>query len=291
MPSDLHQLNESISNAPRFANKSAREVVSCRVCGRTLLIGERSVGFFTLSGEGPYDVCELCVPKAGRYGLKTRQSNANEIARANRGSLLTKVASTVRSFIDVQESTSKKKHSRKTTSEDSKVHGTAVVAAAAAIPKPSGPLAGFRTRRAKAAVAAVAPLDPFALGAVPVGAAAVPISIAAFNQSPHARTLAGLYRTLGEPRANAQPRSSTDREVIITIAWEIVWYQYRVMPDGIEKQSGQYLNELSVRWQNWNCKVHTDGTVHEINPNGAKVDDSGHQHKTGLIFNEHGVEV
>ena len=45
-----------------------KERVGCRVCGRTLLLGERSRGFFTISGEGPYDVCELCVPRAERFG-------------------------------------------------------------------------------------------------------------------------------------------------------------------------------------------------------------------------------
>ncbi|MCW2972718.1 MAG: hypothetical protein JWN72_991, partial [Thermoleophilia bacterium] len=83
------------------------------------------------------------------------------------------------------------------------------------------------------------------------------------NQSPHARTLAGLYRTLGAPRSSVAPRSATDREVILTVAWEIVWYQFRVMPDGIEQHRGQYLSELQPRWQRWNCIVATDGTVRE----------------------------
>lgn len=104
---------------------------------------------------------------------------------------------------------------------------------------------------------------------VPVGVAAIPLGVAAFNKSPHARTLAGLYRTLGPPRASVTPRSATDREIIITVAWEIVWYQFRVMPDGIEQQRGTYMSELAPRWQQWNCGVTPEGTVREARDTGS----------------------
>jgi hypothetical protein len=143
------------------------------------------------------------------------------------------------------------------------VHGSAAVAAAAAAAQQ-----GKGRRRRRAVVPA---LDSASLGAVPVGTAAIPVALAAFNQSPHARTLAGLYRTLGEPRASVAPRSATDREVILTVAWEIVWYQFRVMPDGIEQARGQYLSELQPRWQQWNCVVAPDGTVGGAGDSGAAV--------------------
>jgi hypothetical protein len=149
------------------------------------------------------------------------------------------------------------------------VHGSAAVAAAAAAAQQ-----GKGRRRRRTGVPA---LDPASLGAVPVGSAAIPVALAAFNQSPHARTLAGLYRTLGEPRASVAPRSGTDREVILTVAWEIVWYQFRVMPDGIEQRRGQYLSELQPRWQQWNCDVASDGTVRgagDATPIGGQEDPS-----------------
>lgn len=245
-----------IASAPNFATTSAREVVSCRVCGRTLLIGERSTGFFTASGEGPYDVCELCVHRAPRYGLRPRPSSAEEVARHRRAGAMARLVGSLRAVVEGRRTEPRDRRRAK----EIALQGTAAVAAAAAAaPAKPGPLAGMRARRA----AAAAPLDPAALGAVPVGAAAIPIAVATFNQSPHARTLAGLFRTLGAPRASIQPRSSTDREVIITVAWEIVWYQFRVMPDGIEQQSGQYLSELALRWQRWNGTVGSDGTVRE----------------------------
>jgi hypothetical protein len=240
MPS---QLDNAVTT---FGTTSARQLVSCRVCGRTLLMGERSVGYFTVSGEGPFDVCQLCVPRAHRYGLRPRPSTPDEVARARRGGAVTRFLGAARTLLGAR--------SERRAATVEHAHGSAAVAAAAA--------AGTG-RRSRRRAAAAAPLDPYALGAVPVGSAAIPVALAAFNQSPHARTLAGLFRTLGAPKASVAPRSATDREAILTVAWEIVWYQFRVMPDGIEQQRGQYLSELAPRWQQWNCVVAPDGTVRE----------------------------
>ncbi|MCW2924646.1 MAG: hypothetical protein JWM98_2050 [Thermoleophilia bacterium] len=237
-----------------FATTSSRQVVGCRVCGRTLLMGERSVGYFTMAGEGPFDVCQLCVGRAHRFGLRPRPSTAEEVASARSGGVAARMAATVRAIVGGR---STKATRRKRRTAPAPVQGSAAVAAAAAAAD-----AG-KGRRGRRAAAAAAPMDPFALGSVPVGSAAIPVALAAFNQSPHARTLAGLYRTLGAPRSSVAPRSATDREVILTVAWEIVWYQFRVMPDGIEQVRGQYLSELQPRWQHWNCIVAPDGTVRE----------------------------
>lgn len=236
MPSSLD--TEAVAT---FGATSSRQMVSCRVCGRTLLLGERSTGYFTASGEGPYDVCELCVPRAHRYGLRPRPSTPDEVARVRAGSVASRIIAGI---------SGRSHRTRRAT--PAPVQGSAAVAAAAA----AGQSRKGRRRRATAPA-----LDSASLGAVPVGSAAIPVALAAFNQSPHARTLAGLYRTLGEPTASVAPRSATDREVILTVAWEIVWYQFRVMPDGIEQRRGQYLSELKPHWKQWNCQVASDGTV------------------------------
>ncbi len=251
------------SSPTTFGTMSARQVVNCRVCGRTLLMGERSVGFFTVAGEGPYDVCELCVPRAHRFGLRPRPSTADEVARARGGNAVSRLLDATRSLVGARGTRAARSTRTRTSADPAPAQGTAAVAAAAA-----ATASGSGKRRRRRAVAA-APLDPFALGAVPVGSAALPVALAAFNQSPHARTLAGLYRTLGAPRASVTPRSATDREVILTVAWEIVWYQFRVMPDGIEQQRGQYLSELQPRWQHWNCEVTPDGTIRELGAGDA----------------------
>jgi hypothetical protein len=230
---------------------SARQFVGCRVCGRTLLIGERSVGFFTQAGEGPFDVCELCVPRAHRYGLRPRPSSPEEIAEARSGGVVRRLRSLLGS------GAGKRTRGRRGRTSSTRLRRDEPVAAGSAAVAMAAAAGGRRAKRRAAAKIA----DPIALGAVPVGSAAIPVALAAFNQSSHARTLAGLYRTLGEPRSSVAPRSATDREVILTVAWEIVWYQFRIMPDGIEQQRGQYVSELQPRWQQWNCRIAPDGTV------------------------------
>ena len=50
-----------------------------------------------------------------------------------------------------------------------------------------------------------------------------------FNKSPYSRTIAGVAKSLGEARVSMIPLSGTIPEIVITIAWEISWYQYRVV--------------------------------------------------------------
>lgn len=212
---------------------SARTVIVCRVCGRTLLMGERSTGFFTREGDGPFDVCELCVPRARRFGLLPRPSTPDEVAGSRR-----------------------RRRSRRTGAHTGN-------------PARSGSPAAAKLRmprypwlRSVGQLWRSRPTPRLPLAAVPVGTAAIPVALAAFNESAHARTLAGLYKTLGTPRASVVPRSATDREVVLTVAWEIVWYQFRILPEGeIECARGTYLSELPVRWHHWNCTVTPAGKV------------------------------
>jgi hypothetical protein len=52
-----------------------------------------------------------------------------------------------------------------------------------------------------------------------------------FNASDYRRTVGGIAKSLGEPRASIVPLSGVTGELIVTVAWEISWYQYRVTPD------------------------------------------------------------
>ena len=52
-----------------------------------------------------------------------------------------------------------------------------------------------------------------------------------FNLSQHRRTVAGVAKSLGAPQASIIPLSGVTGEMIVTVAWEISWYQYRVSPD------------------------------------------------------------
>jgi hypothetical protein len=52
-----------------------------------------------------------------------------------------------------------------------------------------------------------------------------------FNESAFRRTIAGIAKSLGVPKASIVPLSGTSNEVVLTVAWDISWYQYRISPD------------------------------------------------------------
>jgi hypothetical protein len=92
----------------------------------------------------------------------------------------------------------------------------------------------------------------------------------AFNNSNHRRTVAGLTRTLGPPRATAIAISTGDGlpGVRLTIAWELTWYQWEVGPSGRgydvrESGKGETLDQLRSADRTWNLMVDADGTLQQ----------------------------
>jgi hypothetical protein len=86
-----------------------------------------------------------------------------------------------------------------------------------------------------------------------------------FNASPYRRTVGGIAKSLGEPRVSVVPLSGVNTEVVVTVAWEISWYQYRVMPDSAQPVRlagrGHELGELEPSFAAWNARVEGDGRV------------------------------
>jgi hypothetical protein len=93
-----------------------------------------------------------------------------------------------------------------------------------------------------------------------------------FNQSDYRRTVAGIAKSLGEPKASIRPLSGVSGEVVITIAWEISWYQYRVTPESAQpvrlEERGHELGELDRLYQEWNAHLDEHG---RIVPNIARI--------------------
>jgi hypothetical protein len=56
-----------------------------------------------------------------------------------------------------------------------------------------------------------------------------------------------------------------NQELLITIAWDITWYQYRVSAESVQRvrleARGHDLSELGGLFQNWNARVDTEGRV------------------------------
>ena len=63
--------------------------------------------------------------------------------------------------------------------------------------------------------------------------------------------------SLGEPQASIVVLSGPNPEVVITLAWDISWYQYRVSPDASQPvrlaERGLEPGELEEKFTDWNA--------------------------------------
>jgi hypothetical protein len=86
-----------------------------------------------------------------------------------------------------------------------------------------------------------------------------------FNASTYRRTVAGILKSLGQPRVSFLPLSGTNPEVVITIAWEISWYQYRAILGTSQPmrlaERGYEIDDLDERFQEWNGSLDESGDV------------------------------
>ena len=87
----------------------------------------------------------------------------------------------------------------------------------------------------------------------------------AFNASAYRRTVASIAKSLGVPRASVVVLSGNRPDAIVTVAWEISWYQYRV-----EAEHGGHVRledrgddpgVIDQRWRDWNAQVADDGQL------------------------------
>jgi hypothetical protein len=86
-----------------------------------------------------------------------------------------------------------------------------------------------------------------------------------FNDSDERRKVAGLVRSLGEPRAAVRPDAGRQM-TLVTVAWELSWYQWEVGGDGRgdpvrEVAKGDEVSELTEDAQAWNAAVTEDGEL------------------------------
>jgi hypothetical protein len=86
-----------------------------------------------------------------------------------------------------------------------------------------------------------------------------------FNASQYRRTVEGIAKSLGEPRASIVPLSGVSGDVVVTVAWDISWYQYRVSPDSDNpvrlEDRGHDPADLEGSFQEWNAHFDPDGRV------------------------------
>jgi hypothetical protein len=86
-----------------------------------------------------------------------------------------------------------------------------------------------------------------------------------FNSSQYRRTVAGIGKSLGTPRASVVVLSGVNAEVVVTVAWEISWYQYRVSPESDNpvrlEGRGHDPAELEGAFTDWNANMDDDGRI------------------------------
>ena len=86
-----------------------------------------------------------------------------------------------------------------------------------------------------------------------------------FNQSQFRRTVLGVSRSLGAPDVSIVPLSGVNAETVITFAWDITWYQYRVSPESAQPirlaDRGQDGGEIETPFTQWNATLDDDGRL------------------------------
>jgi hypothetical protein len=86
-----------------------------------------------------------------------------------------------------------------------------------------------------------------------------------FNASQYRRTVGGIGKSLGEPRVSLVSLSGVNAEVVITVAWDISWYQYRVTPESENpvrlEGRGHDPAELEGAQAEWNAHMDEDGRI------------------------------
>jgi hypothetical protein len=91
-------------------------------------------------------------------------------------------------------------------------------------------------------------------------------AVARFNESEHARTVAGLTRTLGEPQVSVGAAAGSPNEIRLTVAWELSWYQWGVdlaEPSRAvyEIDKGYEVSEIDASAREWNAHAAEGGNL------------------------------
>lgn len=86
-----------------------------------------------------------------------------------------------------------------------------------------------------------------------------------FNASQYRRTVSGIAKSLGTPTVSVKVLSGVNAEVVVTVAWDISWYQYRVALDSDNpvrlEGRGHDPAELDAPFAEWNAHMEDDGRV------------------------------
>lgn len=219
--------------------------VSCDVCGRTILKGERTEAYLAPGGER-HPVCDLCFVRAEHAGWIRESAHGEMPARGPRPQERRPLLSRLR---------------RKPAEPQNGV------AEPAPTPEPEEWQAVEEPAPPPPERPREKPQDPRHVRAVPTTAEVkVDRALELFNSSEHQRTVAGLVRSLGAPWATALPDPDAPSTVTVLVAWELSWYRYRVdLGDAAEpvalQEKGDELHGIDDELREWNAALDEEGRL------------------------------
>jgi hypothetical protein len=233
--------------------RPVHDAVSCDVCGRTILKGERAEWYLAPGGHRR-QVCDLCAVRAQHHGW-IRESGAGDMpARVPRNEPRRGVLGRLRK--------------RRPADEQARLaEREAMYGAANGTEPDERPLEETEAAPAPPPRPRSRPQSPRHVRAVPTTAEVkVERAIELFNGSGHQRTVAGLARTLGPPWVSALPDPNQASAVSVLVAWELSWYRYRVdLGDEADPvmmlDKGEELDQIDESFRAWNAGLDDDGRV------------------------------
>jgi hypothetical protein len=237
------------------------DAVSCEVCGRTILKGERTETYLAPGGHR-HLVCELCFVRAEHAGW-IRESSADALpTRASRPQERRPLLGRLRRR--------REEHDRdtpeRTTASFERV-ADPVAEAPFAFEEAATAEAAPEREEERPARRREQPQDPRHVRAVPTTAEVkIERALELFNGSEHQRTVAGLARSLGYPWATAVPDSTAPSAVTVVVAWELSWYRYKVdLGDTADpvalQEKGDEIDDIDEALRQWNAGLDTDGRL------------------------------
>jgi hypothetical protein len=236
--------------------------VSCDICGRTILKGERTEAYLAPGGQR-HVVCELCTDRAYNEGWIRESAHMDMPASTRRPQERRSLFGRMRRRRDAEPLTQPQAEEPPVFADapaedlppDPALDAEPAAEPPPPPPPPAAPVAPPRRRDARH------------VRAVPTNAQVkVERALELFNNSEHVRTIGGIARTLGEPWVSATPLADAPSEVAITVAWELSWYHYRVdLGDAADPvtlvNKGQELDELDESMRDWNATALGDGRL------------------------------
>jgi predicted Fe-S protein YdhL (DUF1289 family) len=240
------------------------DAISCDVCGRTILKGERAEWYLAPGGERR-QVCDLCAVRAQHHGWIRESGAGNLPARVPRHEPRRGMLGRLRKR---RSAPAPAKDEARLAEQEAMYGGDGAPGngvrlkpdpGSEPVEEPTHPPPSPRTRSR--------PQAPRHVRAVPTTAEVkVERALELFNGSGHQRTVAGLARTLGQPWVSAQPDPNQASAVSVLVAWELSWYRYRVdLGDEADPvmmlDKGEELDQIDESLRAWNAALDADGRV------------------------------